>query len=971
MFFEPVEPRLLLTTYYVSPAGSDSFAGTSAAAPFQTIAKVNSLDLNAGDKVLFQGSQTFAPPAATNQVTDPGFESGTFANWPEVYDELAGTTVVTSTPSEVHSGTYALRANGVGGRGQDVTSRLKPSVAYLVSFWGKTTSNGTTAFAGITAYLAGVEVRLKSFSVTSTTYQKYSGIFIAPASFDFADVWTKKTQGPGALLIDDFSITETNTLVFDANDAGSAAAPVTIGSYGAGKATIQSGDFDGVYASNVSYFGIENLKFTGNWDALNGTGGSNGSGVIFENVLPAPATRLNSIRAENLEASGYKWTGIAVRTAPNRKAGFDGVTITNCLAHDNGDAGINVGGFFDALSTAYAHANVTVSWCKSYNNYGLSGIGSHSGNGILIGDVDGGTIERCIAWNNGQRCDYSGGGPIGIWAWDANNVTIQYNESYANKTGSASVDGGGFDFDGGVTNSRIQYNYSHDNAGAGYLFWQFSGARTFGNNTVRYNISQNDGRKHAYAGFLIGGGAAIANNLFYGNTIYVSPAPDAGATGIKIAGVGVNNRFVNNIVYATSGLKLLDSDAAYAATSVLFQNNVWYATGGAFSIKWGATTHTSLSDWRATGQEMDGANAVGTSNTPNFVSAGGGGTIGDAAKLHLMTAYQLLPGSSAIDAGRDLSSLGISFGSRDYFGQAPNYNGAFDVGAFEWRNRAVGGSGADAFLIRAGSGGTTEVFVNNATTIPTYTFANSVYPSYVIDAGAGVDVVDYHAPLISTNFFGTQVFNLNAGSYTFGPAFGSASDLTVNVATGTTANFTSLRPLTALSVAGTLNLTGTGMVTKSLTVSGAGRLNVDTNFLIVDYASASRLDDVSDDIASARNGEAWDGPGITSAAAPAAGGITTLGVAEAADALGIGPGQTALFNGVTVDATAVLVKYTYGGDANLDGFVTGDDYSAIDFGILVPGAAGWLNGDFNYDGAVTGDDYAAIDFNILIQGTPL
>ena len=77
---------------------------------------------------------------------------------------------------------------------------------------------------------------------------------------------------------------------------------------------------------------------------------------------------------------------------------------------------------------------------------------------------------------------------------------------------------------------------------------------------------------------------------------------------------------------------------------------------------------------------------------------------------------------------------------------------------------------------------------------------------------------------------------------------------------------------------------------------------------------------------------------------------------------------TTLYQGQTVDASCVLVKYTYAGDANLDGRVTGDDYSAADFNILVPGASGWVNGDFNYDGVVSGDDYSAIDFSILVPG---
>ncbi|ARK09617.1 PA14 domain-containing protein [Fibrella sp. ES10-3-2-2] len=47
------------TTYYVANTGSDSNAGRSADAPFQTIAKVNSLLLQPGDQVLFRRNDTF------------------------------------------------------------------------------------------------------------------------------------------------------------------------------------------------------------------------------------------------------------------------------------------------------------------------------------------------------------------------------------------------------------------------------------------------------------------------------------------------------------------------------------------------------------------------------------------------------------------------------------------------------------------------------------------------------------------------------------------------------------------------------------------------------------------------------------------------------------------------------------------------------------------------------------------------
>ncbi len=49
-------------TYYVSPSGNDSTAGTSPASAWRTVTKVNNTDLKAGDSVLFQGGATFTGP---------------------------------------------------------------------------------------------------------------------------------------------------------------------------------------------------------------------------------------------------------------------------------------------------------------------------------------------------------------------------------------------------------------------------------------------------------------------------------------------------------------------------------------------------------------------------------------------------------------------------------------------------------------------------------------------------------------------------------------------------------------------------------------------------------------------------------------------------------------------------------------------------------------------------------------------
>jgi hypothetical protein len=77
-----------------------------------------------------------------------------------------------------------------------------------------------------------------------------------------------------------------------------------------------------------------------------------------------------------------------------------------------------------------------------------------------------------------------------------------------------------------------------------------------------------------------------------------------------------------------------------------------------------------------------------------------------------------------------------------------------------------------------------------------------------------------------------------------------------------------------------------------------------------------------------------------------------------------------LFDGQSVTSTDVLVKYTYYGDANLDGKVDGSDYARIDNGYLTH-ATGWNNGDFNYDGVINGSDYTLIDNAFNIQGAAI
>jgi hypothetical protein len=76
-----------------------------------------------------------------------------------------------------------------------------------------------------------------------------------------------------------------------------------------------------------------------------------------------------------------------------------------------------------------------------------------------------------------------------------------------------------------------------------------------------------------------------------------------------------------------------------------------------------------------------------------------------------------------------------------------------------------------------------------------------------------------------------------------------------------------------------------------------------------------------------------------------------------------------------VGGDAVLVRYTYHGDANFNGKVDGADYARID-GMFnqqstLGNISGWYNGDFDGNGKIDGADYALIDAAFNSQGTAL
>jgi adhesin HecA-like repeat protein len=140
----------------------------------------------------------------------------------------------------------------------------------------------------------------------------------------------------------------------------------------------------------------------------------------------------------------------------------------------------------------------------------------------------------------------------------------------------------------------------------------------------------------------------------------------------------------------------------------------------------------------------------------------------------------------------------------------------------------------------------------------------------------------------------------------------------------------------------------------------SSRLDLTDNDLILDYSAISPINAIASAIGLAFHNGAWDQPGITSsraATSPNAGesGKTALGFGEA-QALNL-----TVFDGQTVDATSLLIKYTYFGDSDLDG-----DVDIADLGRLAThwqSAGSWIDGDFDYSGSVNVNDLGLLATN--------
>ena len=416
--------------------------------------------------------------------------------------------------------------------------------------------------------------------------------------------------------------------------------PITLGAYGEGpRPRISGGEAHAITAEEpISAWRISGLELTSTND-LNSThkiqGGTCGVFLHQQELC-------DGLVVEDCAIHDTSGPGIFLLATGEEKAVFGDVVIEHCEIW-NASCGVQF----------WAHPT---SGAEFFPGFRVAHVVVHDigGDGIVPFCGRDGVIERCTAYRTGLGCDPSDHSPVAIWyAW-AKRCVIQFCEAYDNRTGGRGADGGGFDFDGGCTDCVMQYNYSHDNEGAGYLIcswdpvqWPCTGC------VCRYNVSVNDGLANDYASIHFW---QSVDCLIYNNTCITRGAPgvkfqmgDREATGNLIA----NNIFVCD---TPEDVPMVKSD--FDMSGNRFRSNCY---------------------WHLRGEPRFAPNKADVRGLEAFAKATGGEGEMNADPLLANTAlgnFHLRPGSPCRGAGVRLSEMGES----DYYGTPLATEGPVDIG---------------------------------------------------------------------------------------------------------------------------------------------------------------------------------------------------------------------------------------------------------------------------------------------------
>jgi autotransporter-associated beta strand protein len=704
-----------------------------------------------------------------------------------------------------------------------------------------------------------------------------------------------------------------------------------------------------------------------------GATGPTGSGgtLTFSNNVSAGTISVgpavNDVETLNITAGNVNVTNLYVAWASN------GGTAT--VAQSGGT--VNVTGRLGIGDQSSILGNI-------FANYIISG-GTLNVNGVVNMGTSQGIGQAQLTIGTGSTVNLLGNTSVVLGDYYGNPATIIQNGgtvAWANgSTGALQVDGGGtylYQLNGGdlylpkVVWGGQAASTSYSNANASFLF--------------------NGGTLHTTASGVFFPGSTGVNSSHWNTTI--------GSGGATIDTAGNNVTFINSLTTDSStsndgGLTKLGGGKLTLAGSNTY-NGPTLISNGSLGV---ASIHalSPNSAFNITGGTLD---AAGYNNTiasltmasTAAINLGTGsilavtGTATLAGTLDVVGTISSLPDTLltySSETGTFTTLSGIPSGDKLVYGPSSlqivssgptslTWTGAasstWNTSDLNWNTSTAtvaysdnsNTSTGDIVTFNDTNGGHYAVTISGAVHPTSVTFNNSTgnYTLSGTNSSSGI------AGTAAVTLIGTGTVTLSSNNTYTGGTFVNAGKLVLNSATAFPSN-TALNISTGATVQVASHASGTSYVPTLSTLNNSGTIDLTNNAMVIKGANGS-IGTLFSQVANGYHSGGWNG---TNASAGVILSSTAAADTTHLTAVGIATGLTS-FQGSTVNASDVLLKYTYYGDANLDGQVNSTDYGFIDNGFLT-GATGWQNGDFNYDGTVNGSDYTLIDNAFNTQGAQL
>lgn len=450
------------------------------------------------------------------------------------------------------------------------------------------------------------------------------------------------------------------------NSGASSNAPMILESSSTSQATLLAPTGTGITLSNASFVQVgPYLKLQGltnNISALTNFGDT--SGIAAANWSANPIGCIYILNCETLLfASG-------VNVDIQSTGSITNIIVNSNACHDLVFAGITT---WDNAPTnptnQYIFTNVWVRNNAVSNVYGNYTNGS--GSCIALGWVRNGVVESNTLHDSFSMSGGGGAGSTGIVDYMCAFCTNQYNEVWNISYTTNHVDGEGIEIYLYCSNCVCQYNYVHNNKGAGY--YNFG---SYGNNVFRFNVGYSD---LGLGELVVQTTGQMSNTWIYNNTL-IQPSLSLPCFFNQTAITTGSNIFANNLCLLASAFNPGRAIVSTVGTNWGFDgNNYWIEDRGLLWFKPNSASN-SFAQFQAAGNDVHGSLSV-----PLFLQFPP--LPGNAYLLPTMTNFGSWYYSNAASAYQSNSvnlsaySQGINNGGLDFLGNTVSSSGGYNVGA--------------------------------------------------------------------------------------------------------------------------------------------------------------------------------------------------------------------------------------------------------------------------------------------------